>query len=99
MHGNVQQRAELAREITRPVGRVPIQNTDHMVESVLAEISKTLWPTNTAPSLAALCGCSVRAAERYLGGQREWSGDAIAVIVTEILRRHSMRNVKIIPKR
>jgi len=34
-------------------------------------------------------------AERYLGGHCEWSGDAIAAIVSEILRRHSMRNVRV----
>lgn len=66
-----------------------------MVGSVLSDIASTLWPRNTAPNLAALVGCSVRAAERYLGGQRDWSGDAIAAIVAEILRRHSMRNVKV----
>lgn len=70
-----------------------------MVGSVLSDIASALWPANTAANIAALVGCSVRAAERYLGGQRDWSGDAIAAIVTEILRRHSMRNVKIIPKR
>jgi hypothetical protein len=95
MHGTLQTRAESARENDRPVDR----ETDQMVGSVLSDISRTLWPENTAPAIAALCGCSVRAAERYLGGQREWSGDAIAVIVAEILRRHSMRNVKIVSKR
>lgn len=78
-------------ETIRPVGR----HTDQMVASVLSDISHTLWPTNTAANIAALCGCSVRAAERYLGGQRDWSGDAIAIIVAEILKRHKMRNVKI----
>lgn len=70
-----------------------------MVGSVLADIARTLWPENTAPGIAAACGCSVRAAERYLGGQREWSGDAIAAIVAEIMRRHGARNVKVVPKR
>jgi len=95
MHGNLQRRVESARETVRPDDRY----TDQMVGSVLSDIAYTLWPSNTAPAIASLCGCSVRAAERYLGGQREWSGDAIAAIVSEILRRHSMRNVKIIPKR
>lgn len=85
----------VAREIPRPDGRVPKQDTGQSVASVLTDIAKTLWPANTAPHLAALCRCSVRAAERYLGGQREWSGDAIAAIVSEILRRHSMRHVKV----
>jgi hypothetical protein len=95
MLGNLQRRAESARETVRPAGR----DTDQTVETVLADIAYTLWPSNTAPEIAALCGCSVRAAERYLGGQREWSGVAIAVIVAEIMRRHAMRNFKVVPKR
>jgi hypothetical protein len=82
-------------ETVRPDGR----HDDQMVGSVLSEIASTLWPTNTAANVAAITGCSVRAAERYLGGQREWSGDAIAAIVSEILRRHAMRNVKVVPRR
>ena len=70
-----------------------------MVGDVLSEIASTLWPTNTAPHIAAAVGCSVRAAERYLGGQREWSGDALAVIVEEIAKRHRMRNVCVVARR
>ncbi|TAL43805.1 MAG: hypothetical protein EPN91_05470 [Salinibacterium sp.] len=81
-------------ESARPHGR----DDDQMVGSVLSEVATTLWPSNTAAHIAALCKCSVRAAERYLGGQREWSGDAIAVIVAEILRRHSMRNVRVVSR-
>ena len=80
-----------AIESVRPIGRV----TDQLAGDVLSEIASTLWPTNTAAHLAAEVGCDVRAAERYLGGQRKWSGDAVAVIVAEILKRHSMRNVKV----
>lgn len=75
------------------------RETDTSAGDVLSDIAKrTLWPGNTAPNLAAACGCSVRMAERYLGGQCDWSGDAIAAVVTEILKRHSMRNVKIIKR-
>lgn len=70
-----------------------------MVADVLSDIASTLWPANTAANIAAQVGCSVRAAERYLGGQREWSGDAIAIIVAEILKRHAMRNVKVTARR
>lgn len=79
-------------ESSRPNGR----DTDQMVGDVLSDVATRLWPTNTAANIAAECGCSVRAAERYLGGQREWSGDAIAVIVAEILKRHRMRNVRVV---
>lgn len=76
-----------------------------MVGSVLSDIANTLWPTNTAPHIASeitkLRGekCAVRTVERYLGGHREWSGDAIAVIVSEIMRRHAMRNFRVTPRR
>ncbi len=96
MHTNIQRRAETAPETSRQACR----DTDTSVGDALADIAKrTLWPENTAPNLAAACGCSVRMAERYLGGHCDWSGDAVAAVVAEILRRHSMRNVKIIPKR
>lgn len=69
-----------------------------MVGSVLADIARTLWPENTAPFLASAAGCEVRTAERYLGGQRDWSSDAMAAIVAEIMRRHGLRNVKVVKR-
>jgi hypothetical protein len=67
--------------------------------SVLSSIARTLWPHKTAANIAAASNCSVRAAEMYLAGDREYSGDAIAAIVSEILKRHAMRNVKIVKRR
>lgn len=91
MQGTLRIHAENARETVRQESR----ETDTSVGDVLSDIAKrTLWPENTAANLAVACGCSVRQAERYLGG-RDWSGDAIAAIVAEILKRHKMRNVKI----
>jgi hypothetical protein len=95
MHGNLQRRAETARETVRS----PDRADEQMFGSCLADVARLLWPSKTAAHVAALVGCSERAAEFWLAGQREWSGDAIAAIVSEILRRHSMRNVKIVPKR
>jgi DNA topoisomerase IA len=66
--------------------------------SVLSSIARMLWPHKTAANIAAATNCSVRAAEMYLAGDRDWSGDAIAAIVAEILSRHKMRNVKIRPR-
>ena len=71
------------------------RDTDRSVGDVLSNICKlVLWPENTAAYLAAACGCSVRQAERYLGGH-EWSGDATAAVITEILVRKKMRNVRV----
>lgn len=72
--------------------------TDQLVGSVLKDIAVALWPDNAAAHLAALVGCSVRTIERYFEGSREWSGDAIAAIVSEILRRHAMRHVKVVAR-
>lgn len=80
-----------AIETSRPVGR----HTDQMVGDVLADVARALWPDKTAEHLAAAARCEVRSAERYLGGHREWSGDAMAAIVAEICRRHGMRNIKV----
>lgn len=86
--------AAQAIESVRPDGRA----TDQTVENVLADIAKTLWPKNTAPNLAHHAACEVRSAERYLEGSRAWSGDAIAAIVAEIMRRHHMRNFKVVKR-
>lgn len=80
-----------ATETDRPF----VSATDQTVENVLAAVAKTLWPTNTAPNLAHEIGCEIRTAERYLEGSRAWSGDAIAILIAEIMRRHSTRNIKI----
>lgn len=83
--------AQRAAESVRPDGRA----TDQMVGDVLSDIARALWPSNTAPNIASRASCTVRAAERYLEGSRDWSGDAIAAIVAEIMRRHAMRNFKV----
>jgi hypothetical protein len=78
--------------------RTDIRDTEQSFGSILGDVSRLLWPAKTAAHLAAAAGCSERAAEFYLSGQREWSGDAIAAIITEVMRRHATRNIKIIPK-
>jgi hypothetical protein len=77
----------------------PSEQSFGEVQSVLSSISRTLWPAKTAAHLAAAANCSVRAAEFYLAGEREYSGDAIAAIIAEIMRRHGARNLKVLPKR
>lgn len=90
-----------AREIVRPDGL----STDQMVADVLKDIARALWPTNTAAHLASLLinrqgkPVDIRTVERYFEGNREWSSDAIAAIVSEILRRHQMRNVKVVARK
>lgn len=68
-------------------------------QSFLTDLSRMLWPKKTAANLAAVAGCSVRAAQFYLDGQRDYSGDALAAIVSEVLKRHAMRNVRVVARR
>lgn len=77
---------ETVRQICEP--------TDIFVGSVIGDVAKMLWPRNTAPELASRVGCSVRTIERQQASG-DWSGDAIAAIVSEILKRHAMRHVKV----
>lgn len=78
--------------------REVFRDTETSFGSVFSDIARVLWPELTAPNVAAACGCSVRMAEMYLAGSSAWSGDAIAAIVAEIMRRHGMRNVKVLPR-
>jgi hypothetical protein len=75
--------------------RTVVDDNEQLFGSVLSDVARTLWPKKTAENIAAAANCSVRAAEFYLAGERDWSGNALAAIVSEILKRHSMRNVKV----
>lgn len=74
------------------------RDDEQMFGSVLSEVARTLWPAKTAAHVAAAAGCTERAVEFYLAGHRDWSSDALSAIVTEILRRHALRNVKVRPR-
>lgn len=69
--------------------------TEQDFGSVLSDVARLLWPTKTAAHVAALIGCTERAAEFWLAGDRPWSGDAVALLVSEILSRHRVRNVRV----
>jgi hypothetical protein len=81
------------------IDRRQLRDTEESFGSVMGDVAKLLWPKGTAAEIASRADCSVRNAELYLSGTQKWSGDALAIIVSEILRRHSMRNVKIVSKR
>ena len=78
--------------------RTLVRQDEQLFGSILTQLAKLLWPTKTAAHLAAKIGCGERAAEFYLAGGRDWSGDAVAAIVSEVLARHAMRNVKVIAR-
>jgi predicted regulator of amino acid metabolism with ACT domain len=85
-------RAEVAEAIK--IDRRQFRRTEESFASspVISDIARLLWPKGTAAEIASRAGCSVRNAELYLSsGPQKWSGDAIAVIIAEIMRRHLER--------
>jgi hypothetical protein len=91
MHGT----SSVPRREHTKIDRRQFRDTEENFASVIGDVARLLWPKGTAAEIAALAGCTVRNAEMYLSGQQKWSGDALAAIVAEILRRHSLRNIKI----
>jgi hypothetical protein len=88
IHGGATSAAEIDRSI--------LSGTEGSFDTILADIVLLLYPPpNTPAQLAAKLGCSVRNVELYMSGKQKWSGDAIAFIVAEIMRRHAMRNFKV----
>lgn len=78
------------------IDRNELRLTETDFGDALKEIVKTLYPPpNTAAQFASELHCSVRLIELYMQGKQPWSGDAIALIVAEILRRHHMRNFRV----
>lgn len=88
----------LAAVLANKSVRSSVRDDEQSFGSILGQVSRLLWPHKTAAHIAAIAGCSERAAEFYLAGQREWSSDALAAIVAEILRRHHMRNVRVVAR-
>ena len=84
---------------TTEIVRRELRGTEENFGSIVGDVARLLWPKGTAAEIAALIGCSVRNAELQLSGQQKWSGDALAEIVAEILRRHRLRNVCVAARR
>jgi hypothetical protein len=81
------------------INRNELRLTETDFGETLKDIVKSLYPPpNTAAQFAAELHCSVRLIELYMQGKQPWSGDAIAFIVAEILRRHHMRNFKVVKR-
>lgn len=81
------------RRATIETTRTTVQSNEQSFGDVLSDVASVLWPKKTAAHLAAKAGCTERAAEFYMAGDREWSGPAVTAIVSEILTRHAMRNI------
>jgi len=83
MHGVLPHRVAEQRKIERTI----VQGTARMCRSQFGVAAKALWPHKTAETLAALVGCSVRAAAYEISGEREPSALSVAAVVVEITKR------------
>lgn len=89
---------EAARSIA--TARSDFQSTEENYGNVLTDLARYLYPPpKTAAQIAAAIKCSERNIEFCLSGKQEWSGDAIAHFISEILRRHGMRNFKVVRRK
>lgn len=83
MHGSLGRRVEEAREIERTI----VQGTARLCRPQFGVACKALWPIKTAETLAAIVGCSVRAAAYEISGEREPSARSILAVLSEITPR------------
>ena len=78
------------------INRSRYQSSEESFGPIFTDIAILLCPPpKTAAKIANIIGCWERNAEACLAGAQKWSGDAVAAIIAEVLRRHAMRNVKI----
>jgi hypothetical protein len=82
MHGTLP-KGRAALNSNRPTVSPP---PDKIVGRKFGRIAKVLWPSATAPTIAAIASCSVRTAERYLAGEFEPPAILIAAAIVEMTR-------------
>ena len=80
MHGVFTKRVEEARAVERAI----VQGSARMCSANFGKVCKALWPLKTAEHLAAIIGCSVRAAAYEISGEREPSALSILAIMDSI---------------
>jgi len=67
------------------VKRAIVQGTARMCSSTFGKVCKAIWPLKTAEHLAALVGCSVRAAAYEISGEREPSAQSLLAVMAAIV--------------
>lgn len=87
MHGTLQRRIQEAREVERTI----VQGTARICRPNFGLVCKALWPLKTAEHLAALIGCSVRAAAYEISGEREPSARSLLAVMVAITPKKASR--------
>lgn len=78
MHGTLQKRVDENRKIERKI----LQGSATFCSaSIFGKACKGMWPDKTAETLAAITGCSVRAASYYISGEQEPSARVLQAII------------------
>jgi len=83
--GNIM-RTVYEREVANAtkIQRAIVQGDARLCRPQFGVACKALWPVKTAETLAAIVGCSVRAAAYEISGEREPSALSILAVITEI---------------
>ena len=80
MRSVYEQKLAEATEVERTI----MQGSARMCSPNFGKVCKALWPLKTAEHLAALIGCSVRAAAYEISGEREPSAQSILAVLDAI---------------
>jgi len=67
--------------------RMIVQGDARLCSPIFGKVCKVIWPTKTAEQLAALIGCSVRAAAYELSGEREPSAQSVLAVMSAMIPR------------
>jgi hypothetical protein len=67
-----------ASEIERTI----VQGNARICSPIFGKVCKVIWPVKTAEELAALVGCSVRAAAYEISGERHPSAQSLLVVMS-----------------
>lgn len=69
----------------REIERTLVQGNARLCSPLFGRLCKQAWPVKTAEKLAAIVGCSVRAAAYEISGEREPSAKSINALNTAVM--------------
>ncbi len=67
--------------------RMIVQGDARLCSPIFGRVCKAIWPFKTAEQLAALVGCSVRAAAYEISGERDPSAQSVLAVMHAIIPR------------
>lgn len=70
------------------VQRAIVQGRARLCSSDFGKVCKALWPLKTAEHLAAIVGCSIRAAAYEISGERDPTAQSLLAVMNRITPKY-----------